>query len=109
MPEQRAAEEHVVEVGDDVVGVGLLRVGRRASACTPESPPMVNIAMKPIADSIAACVKRDRPPHIVAIQLMIFTPVGTGDEHRRRAENAATEPATETRRRTCGGPTRPSP
>ncbi len=28
-PEHRATEEHVVEVGDDVVGVGLLRVGRR--------------------------------------------------------------------------------
>ena len=27
-PEQRAAEDHVVEVGDDVVGVGLLGVGR---------------------------------------------------------------------------------
>ena len=27
--EERAAEEHVVEVGDDVVGVGLLGVGRR--------------------------------------------------------------------------------
>ena len=26
--EDQAAEEHVVEVGDDVVGVGLLRVGR---------------------------------------------------------------------------------
>ena len=29
MPEHRAAEQHVVEVGDDVVGVGLLRVARR--------------------------------------------------------------------------------
>ena len=27
--EQGAAEDHVVEVGDDVVGVGLLQVGRR--------------------------------------------------------------------------------
>ncbi len=42
---------------------------------TPEMPPMVNSAMSPIANFIAVA-KRIWPPHIVAIQLKIFTPVG---------------------------------
>ncbi len=43
--EQGAAEDHVVEVGDDVVGVGLLGVDRATPAwVTPDRPPMVNIA-----------------------------------------------------------------
>ena len=37
---------------------------------------MVNIAMKPSAKS-SGVVKPMRPPHSVAIQLKIFTPVGT--------------------------------
>ena len=37
---------------------------------------MMNIAMKPTANSIGV-VKRIEPPQIVAIQLKIFTPVGT--------------------------------
>jgi hypothetical protein len=36
---------------------------------------MVNSATRPIANFIAA-VKRMFPPHIVKIQLKIFTPVG---------------------------------
>ena len=36
----------------------------------------MNIAMKPSENSIGV-VKRIDPPHIVAIQLKIFTPVGT--------------------------------
>ncbi len=42
---------------------------------TPEMPPIVKSAMRPIANFIAV-VKRIWPPHIVAIQLKIFTPVG---------------------------------
>ena len=43
---------------------------------TPEMPPIVNSATNPIANII--CVeKRICPCAIVAIQLKIFTPVGT--------------------------------
>ena len=42
---------------------------------TPESPPMMNMAMKPSAKSIGV-VNWSDPPHIVPIQLKIFTPVG---------------------------------
>ena len=42
---------------------------------TPEMPPIVNSATRPIANFIAV-VKRIEPPHIVKIQLKIFTPVG---------------------------------
>src|SRR5690606_3057539 len=37
---------------------------------------MVNIVTRPMPKSIGV-VKRSLPPHIVAIQLRIFTPVGT--------------------------------
>ncbi len=43
---------------------------------TPESPPIVNCTMRPIANNIAV-VNHSLPPHIVRVQLMIFTPVGT--------------------------------
>ena len=43
---------------------------------TPESPPMMNMAMKPRANSIGVDM-RSRPPQVVPIQLKIFTPVGT--------------------------------
>src|SRR5439155_19785684 len=47
------------------------------SACvTPDRPPMTNIVTKPIENNIGGS-KRNRPPHIVASQLKIFTPVGT--------------------------------
>jgi hypothetical protein len=42
----------------------------------PSRPPMRKDARKPTAKSIAV-VKRSLPRHIVAIQLNIFTPVGT--------------------------------
>ena len=42
---------------------------------TPESPPIVNSTIRPMANSIAV-VKRSLPPHIVRVQLTIFTPVG---------------------------------
>ena len=42
---------------------------------TPEMPPIVNSATRLIANFIAV-VKRRTPPHIVKIQLKIFTPVG---------------------------------
>ena len=37
---------------------------------------MTNIAMNPVAKSIGVA-KRNRPPHMVAIQLKILIPVGT--------------------------------
>ena len=46
------------------------------ASTTPVTPPTVNRKMKPTAQCIAA-VKRIEPPHIVAIQEKIFTPVGT--------------------------------
>ncbi len=42
----------------------------------PVTPPIVNKKMKPIAHSIGVLNSR-KPPHIVAIQEKIFTPVGT--------------------------------
>ena len=36
---------------------------------------MVNSTIRPMANSIAV-VKRNLPPHMVSVQLMIFTPVG---------------------------------
>ena len=41
----------------------------------PVKPPTMNMVMKPRANSIGVS-KRIRPPHIVPIQLKIFTPVG---------------------------------
>ncbi|MNN28743.1 hypothetical protein D3C81_1423220 [compost metagenome] len=43
---------------------------------TPVTPPRVNRKMKPIAHSMGV-LKVMEPPHMVAIQLKIFTPVGT--------------------------------
>ena len=42
---------------------------------TPDRPPMMNIAMKPSANSIGV-LNSIFPPHTVPIQLKIFTPVG---------------------------------
>ena len=42
---------------------------------TPDSPPIMNIAMNPTA-KYSGVLKRSDPPHMVAIQLKIFTPVG---------------------------------
>ena len=42
---------------------------------TPDSPPMMNIAMKPSAKYIGVFIWIE-PPHMVPIQLKIFTPVG---------------------------------
>ena len=64
-----------MEVGDDVVGVGLLGVDGDTAWVTPERPPIVNSTMSPMANSIAV-VKRSLPPHMVSVQLTIFTPVG---------------------------------
>ena len=50
---------------------------------------MVNIAMRPMANSIGV-VNRSLPPHIVASQLKIFTPVGTA-MNIVDSENAATD------------------
>ena len=41
----------------------------------PDRPPMMNISTKPIANSMGV-VKRSWPPHMVPIQLKIFTAVG---------------------------------
>jgi hypothetical protein len=46
------------------------------ASCTPVTPPTVNRKMKPIAQSIGVR-KVIEPPHMVAIQEKIFTPVGT--------------------------------
>ena len=43
---------------------------------TPVTPPTVKRKMKPMANSIGV-LNSIEPPHIVAIQLKIFTPVGT--------------------------------
>jgi hypothetical protein len=42
---------------------------------TPDSPPITNIAMNPIENSIGVA-KRRSPFHSVPSQLKIFTPVG---------------------------------
>ena len=47
-----------------------------ATECiTPDSPPVMNIAMKPRANSIGV-LNWSEPPQSVPIQLKIFTPVG---------------------------------
>src|SRR3954463_7372557 len=43
---------------------------------TPERPPMVNIVMRPQQNS-SGVSNFNLPPHMVAVQLRIFTPVGT--------------------------------
>lgn len=43
---------------------------------TPVSPPIVNSAIKPSANSIGVVIRID-PPNSVAIQLKILIPVGT--------------------------------
>ena len=52
-----------------------MSIGAMASI-TPVKPPMVNTKMKPIANSIGVS-KVMEPRHIVAVQLKIFTAVGT--------------------------------
>ena len=42
---------------------------------TPDRPPIMNIAMNPTA-KYSGVLNRSDPPHMVAIQLKIFTPVG---------------------------------
>ena len=42
---------------------------------TPDRPPIVNSTTSPMANSIAV-VNRSLPPHMVSVQLTIFTPVG---------------------------------
>ena len=56
---------------------------------TPETPPMVNIVTAPTENSIGVA-NQILPPHMVAIQLRIFTPVGTAMNIVDN-ENAATE------------------
>ena len=46
------------------------------ASTTPVTPPTVKRKMKPIAQTMGDLNSR-LPPHIVAIQLKIFTPVGT--------------------------------
>ncbi|CAB4724399.1 unannotated protein [freshwater metagenome] len=48
-----------------------------ATECiTPDRPPMVNMVTRPIENSIGE-ENFNLPPHIVAVQFKIFTPVGT--------------------------------
>ena len=56
---------------------------------TPDNPPMVNMATVATANFMAT-VNRSRPPHMVASQLRIFTPVGTA-MNMVDSEKAATE------------------
>ena len=60
-----------------------------ATECiTPDRPPIVNIDTSEI-ENIIGTVKVILPPHIVAIQFKILTPVGTA-MNMVVAENAAT-------------------
>ena len=66
-----------MEVGDDVIGFVQGAIDARVfSSTTPVTPPTVKTKMKPIAHNIGARSEIE-PPHIVAIQEKIFTPVGT--------------------------------
>ena len=58
---------------------------------------MVNSTMRPMANSIAV-VKRSLPPHMVSVQLTIFTPVGMAINivrHREHGDADRAEPAGE--------------
>ena len=94
--------------------------GRRCSRCrsagcrpgatawvTPDRPPMVNIATRPIENSIGV-VKRELPAPHRGHPVEDLHAGGHGDEHRRHARRRPPR-SDRGRRRTCGGPTRPSP
>ena len=65
-----------MQVRDDEVGVRDLPVERVGASMMPERPPIVNIAMKPSANSIGVS-KWMFPRQVVASQLKILIPVGT--------------------------------
>ena len=73
--EGHAAEERVVEVGDDVVAVVHLVVHRVVRDHDARQPADDEQARKPSAKSIGDA-KLMLPRHSVAIQLKTFTPVG---------------------------------
>ena len=74
--EHRAQRQHVMEMRDDVIGVVQRKSTPALASTTPVTPPRVNRKMKPMAHSIGV-LNSIEPPHIVAIQEKIFTPVGT--------------------------------
>jgi hypothetical protein len=76
MREHRAGDQHVVEVGDDEIGVLVLESTGVIASISPEKPPMVNSTRKASANSIGVS-KVIEPRHMVATQLNTFTPVGT--------------------------------
>ena len=73
---------------------------------TPLMPPMVNMTRNDMAKSIEV-VKRIAPPHMVAIQLKIFTPVGTAMS-MLAAPKTRSQGRAQARPRTCGAPRRRS-
>ena len=83
-----------MEVRDDEVRVVRLPVEGERARKIPESPPIVNSAMKPSANSIG--VSRMRfPRQVVASQLRILTPVGTAmiiDEIMKKPRSGVDSP-----------------
>ena len=74
--EHHAAEQHVVEMRDDEVGVGLLEIDRHAGVHDAAQAADREFEDRPRARSRIAIVIRSEPPHTVAIQLKILIPVG---------------------------------
>jgi hypothetical protein len=84
--EHGATEDHVVEVGDDVVGVGLLGVGGATAWVTPDRPPMVN--MRDQADREQHRVENHSlPPHMVSGPVDDLHAGRHRDEHRGHREH----------------------
>ena len=71
----RQAQKTRKEIGSHVEVEVTVSIPALASI-TPVTPPKVNRKTKPIEKSIGVS-KVNEPPHIVAIQLNIFIPVGT--------------------------------
>ena len=86
MPITAPPNEHVVEVGDDVVRVGLLRVAGATACVTPDRPPMVNSTIRPMANSIAVVNQQLAAPHGER-PVDDLHAGGDGDEHRGHREH----------------------
>ena len=104
--EHEAAEQHVVEVGDDEVGVGLLGVGRDDGVQHARESTDREHGDEPEREQHGGRQPHGSPPDR-AEPVEDLHAGRDGDEHRREAERPRPRPA-RGRWRTCGAPTRPS-
>ena len=91
--EDRAAEEHVVEVRDDEVGVLHLPVDRERGEEDPGEAADREDGDEAEREEHRRVEVESCRATVVASQLKIFTPVGTRDHHRAIMKNAFRTPA----------------